>query len=103
MLMQEVQKDDIGTVLEITIKDQDNAVVNLASATTTEVIFKKPGGTKVTKTATFVSDGSDGQIRYAFVDGDLDIKGIWRFQGYIVLPNGEWYTSIREFKVIDNL
>lgn len=101
--MQEIQKDDIGTVLELTIKDQDDVVVNISAATTLEIIFKKPDNNRVTKTATLVNDGSDGKMKYAFVSSDLDLIGIWRFQGYIVLPNGEWYTNIKQFKVVNNL
>lgn len=98
---------DIGTVIKVTVQDKDaNCVLtalDVSTATTREFIFKKPSGDKLTVTATFTTDGTDGQIEYATVDGDLDEVGEWKIQVYIVLPGGSWRSEIGSFKVSKNL
>ena len=99
----EVHKNDIGTVFKVTIKDSA-AVVNVSTATTKQIILKKPSGTKLTKEASFFTDGSDGIITYTTLSGDLSEEGMWKLQGYIVLTGGNtFYTDISTFKVYRNL
>lgn len=100
----EIRKDDIGTVFEFTIKDQDNQVLDISGATKLEMVFLKPDRqTTVTKTAVFTTDGTDGKMRYTAETGFLDTVGDWQRQGYVVLVGGEWRTSIRSFRVLSNL
>tara|TARA_Y100000296_G_scaffold84177_1_gene116858 strand:- start:5323 stop:5634 length:312 start_codon:yes stop_codon:yes gene_type:complete len=99
----EIHKSDIGTVFKVTIKDSASAV-DISTATTKQIIFKKPGGGKLTKDAPFFTDGSDGIITYTTVSGDLSEEGMWKLQGYIVLSGGNtFYTDIYTFKVYRNL
>ena len=102
MAADQVRKDDIGTVFEVTVND-DGAVADISSATTKEIIFIKGNGVKVAKTATFTSDGTDGKIRYTTVSGDLNIDGRWQIQGRIIMPAGTWSTSVESFTVHENL
>lgn len=99
----EIHLNDIGTAFEMTVKDDDGVVVNLASATTLTFTFDKPDGTNITKTPTFVTDGSDGRLRYVAQSGDLDQIGLWRWQGTIVIPAGTFHSDIYEFRVYPNL
>lgn len=106
----EVHLNDIGTIFRATINDCDETldpaaqvVLDISSATTTELIFEKPSGATLTKTATFTTDGTDGQIEYATISGDLDEIGTWRIQAYIVLPSGSWRSDIGCFTVHENL
>ena len=99
---------DIGTVIKVTVQDKDaNCVLtalDVSTATTREFIFKKPSGDKLTVTATFTTDGTDGQIEYTTVDGDLDEVGEWKIQVYIAfIPGGSWRSEIGSFKVSKNL
>jgi len=99
----EIRVGDIGTVFELTIKDQDDQVVPINQATVKEITLKKPSGTKVTKTAVFSTDGTDGKMRYTSVADDLDVAGDWSYQGYVELPDGKWKTDIHSFRVHSNL
>jgi hypothetical protein len=74
---------DYGTVFEITLQDQDGAAADVSGATTKQIIFRKPGGTVVTKAADFVTDGTDGKIDYTAASGDLDTAGDWRIEGQV--------------------
>jgi len=98
----EIHIGDIGTVFEVTLYDCDVAV-DLTGAITQEVIFLKPDGTKVTKTTSFKTDGTDGIIQYASILDDLDQAGGWKLQAHIVLPSGEWWSDTDKFKVHENL
>ena len=89
----EIRMEDIGTKFKITVKD-GSSVVDISGATTKQLIFKKPGGTKLTKTAVFFTDGTDGIITYDTLSGDLDEDGMWKVQGYVVLSSGTYHSDI---------
>ena len=57
----EIHLDDVGTKFLVTVKD-GSSVVDISSAGTKQILIKKPSGTKLTKTATFNSDGTDGKM-----------------------------------------
>ena len=110
MAANEVHLNDIGTVFEITLKDEGNSpeIVDVSTAATMEIIFQKPNGTSVTQTASFTTDGTDGKIEYTTLTGDLDTVGLWKIQGHVVLGtaspiNAQWRSDIDEFEVFDNL
>lgn len=102
MASNEVHLNNIGTTFRTTVKDDDE-VVNLASATTKQIIFLKPDGTRVAKDASFYTDGTDGIIQYTTVSGDLNVAGIWRIQVYCVIGSYEYYSDIGTVKVHPNL
>jgi hypothetical protein len=100
----EVHVGDIGTIIRLTIKDQDKAVIDLSSATTKQIILGLPAGTSSTKTAVFFSDGTDGVIQYVTVSGDLSVSGPWKVQGRIVLSGGaDFKTEIKDMTVVANV
>jgi hypothetical protein len=99
-----VHVDDFGTVLRTTIKDQDNVIVDVSSATTIQIILRTPKGEFVTKTASNTTDGTDGQIQYTTLDGDIDEVGTWGFQARVVLSaTQDFKSSIHQFEVVSNL
>lgn len=100
-----IMQNNIGTIFRITIKDcETDDIVNVSGCDTKEIIFTKPTGTKVTKTAAYYTDGSDGIIQYATVAGDLDEVGVWQMQAHVVIGAGsDWYTEIDTFRVNKNL
>ena len=98
----EVHKSDIGTAFRVTVQDGETAV-DVSGATTKQIVFQKPSGTSVTKTAAFVTDGTNGQIQYVTIDGDLNEAGKWIMQGYVVLAAWQGHTDIYQFEVYDNL
>ena len=103
MAANEIRVGDIGTQFKVTIKDGTSAV-DISSATSTkQIILKKPDGTKLTNAATFFSDGTDGIMYYKTVDGDLDVPGVWKLQGKVVITAGTFSTDVYSFKVHRNL
>jgi len=102
----EVHLNDIGTIFRATINDCVDgvqSVLDISSATTKELVFKTPLGILKTKTASFTTDGTDGQIEWTTINGDLDEIGEWKLQAYIVLPSGSWRSDIGCFIVNENL
>ena len=98
----EIHVDDVGTQFLLTIMD-GSAAVDISSASTKQIIIKKPSGTKMTKSATFSSDGSDGKIYYSSIADDLDETGSYKLQGKVIISDGTFYTDITTFKVHRNL
>jgi len=102
MAANEIHVGDIGTVLVVTIKD-GTTTIDISSATTKQIILTAPDGGKLTKAASFTTDGTDGKMQYATVAGDLDEAGWWKLQGRVVLAAGTWSTDITRFEVHQNL
>ena len=94
----EIYKDDEGTVLLVTVKE-NSVAKNISTATTKTVKFTKPGGDTVSKTLEFVTDGSDGQLDYTFEADLIDEVGKWVGQVYLEMPAGKWHTTTFEFNV----
>ena len=99
--------NDIGTTFRVTVYDATStggsAIANISAASTKQMIFSRSDGTPFTKTAVFTTDGSDGDIEYVSVDGDLNMAGTWHLQAYVVTPAGNWRTDVGHFRVYDNL
>ena len=102
MAANEIHLNDIGTQFLLSVKDGSSAV-DISSATTKQIIIKKPSGTKVTANTAFSTDGTDGKMYYNAVDGDLDEAGSYKLQGKVVISDGTFYTDITSFKVHRNL
>ncbi len=99
----EIHVDNIGTTFKCTILNGDG-IENVSGATTKNIIFTRPDGTKMTKAASFYTDGSDGIITYTVVSGDLSVAGLWRIQGYVEYSASEqYYSNIKTFTVYGNL
>lgn len=94
----------IGAVITLTCRDEVDQVVNLSTATLTEVILRGPVGPAVTRTATVPAPASNGQLRYVTVAGDLQYAGTNRIQGHVrFADNTEFWTSELAFEVGPNL
>ena len=103
----QIHLGDVGTVFRITLYnkqcDGTTAILDVSGATTIQLVFKPPASASVTKTATFTTDGTDGQIEYTTIANDLSETGKWKLQAYVVLPSGSWRSEIVEFTVYENL
>lgn len=99
----QIHKDDIGTVFRILIKNQDDEVVNIAGATTKDIIFTKPTGDRSVKAGSFYTDGTDGYLQYTTVSGDLDVVAQWQLQAHIVQSGTSFKSDIYSFRVYPNL
>ena len=97
-----IHKDDIGTDFDITFLEAGSAV-DISGATTKQLIFRAPDAGKATQAGSFITDGTDGRLRYTTVDGDIDEAGHWHIQGKIINASGTFYSSIEDFYVKPNL
>lgn len=110
MAIEHIQKGGIGVRFIATITE-DGATVDVSTATgpnDKKLLFKKPDDSTETVDASFVTDGSDGQIYYdTSVATFLDPAGAgWEFQGYVVLSsprNITVYSERKGFIVEDNI
>ena len=102
MTANEIHVNDVGTKFLVTVTDGSSAV-DISSATTKELIIKKPSGTKLTKATSFNTDGTDGKMKYNIASDDLDEAGSYKLQGKVVISDGTFYTDIHTFKVHRNL
>lgn len=99
-----VHVGDVGTIFEATVRDQDDALVDVRTATTLQMLFKKPDGSLLTKAATVVNVGVlDGKIKYVSIAGDIDQAGEWFSEGRVVTPVGDWGSDVGAFTVDERL
>ena len=102
MAANEIHINDVGTKFLVTVTDGSSAV-DISSASTKQLIFKKPSGAKLTKATSFVTDGTDGKMQYNVAADDLDEAGSYKLQGKVIISDGTFYTDIHTFKVYRNL
>ena len=97
-----VHKGDIGTVFEATVTDAGIAV-NVSTATTKEIVFIRPDGTRLVKTAAFSTDGVDGKLKATSVLGDISQNGLYHLQVNVTMPTGSWSSDTYLLDVGDEL
>lgn len=99
----EVHVADVGTAFRVTVKDEDGEIVDLSSASVMQLWFRKPDGTVAVQTAFLLNDGTDGIMEYVTVEGDLDLPGKWRVQGYVEVGPSKIHSDIHRFKLWANV
>ena len=101
--MSVLRKGDVGVIFRNTVKDQDDAVVDISSATTNQIKITKPDGTVFVATAVFTDDGEDGQHQFVTTSEVLTQVGVYKITSYIILtsPAGTWHSTDRTIKVDD--
>lgn len=100
--MSEIHVNDIGTTFTVTIREGKTAL-DISTATTKDILFKRPDKTLLTVAGAFVTDGTDGKIIYTTVDGDLNDKGRYCIQAKVVTAAGSWNSEVDFFEVFKNL
>ena len=95
---EEIHEGDVGTSLELEVVEQGQAL-DIGAATNLVMRFQKPSGTTVDQTASFVTDGSDGLLRYVTQAGDLDESGWWTRQARFTLGGWSGSSSRVRFRV----
>lgn len=85
--------------VELTVTDENGAVIDLSAVSSISMIFKKPNQTTVTQTPALVTDGTDGKMEYTTDNTDLDIPGKWQVQGIVTEAAGDTPTTIVNFTV----
>lgn len=73
----------IGSIVRLTV-EEDGVAVNISAVSTKNLIFIRPNGSMVVKTASFTTDGTDGKLQYTDTTGSLldwrdpGVLGQWR-------------------------
>ncbi|MCP4263643.1 MAG: hypothetical protein GY774_39970 [Planctomycetes bacterium] len=85
MSLDNIVSGDYGQTIVLTVKDTDtDAAADISAYTTTiQMQISDPDGNVATETATFVTDGSNGQVQYTLTDGDIDEIGVWRIRAKV--------------------
>ncbi len=92
-------RNDLGVDILLLVTDQQCKPTSLLATTVREFEFTKPDGSVVTKTASFVTDGSDGRLRYATESGFLDVVGTWKIRAKLTEPGKLYRTEQVAFAV----
>jgi len=98
----EIHAYDIGTIFQLEVQEDDVAV-DISAAISIDFYFGAPSGATKSKVGEFVTDGTDGLIRYTTIADDLDEVGPWQVQAKVELPAWEGHTSIVDFSVYPNV
>ena len=79
MSLSNIVANDYGQIIQLTVLDTDTSTAGDISGygVTKQMIFKDPSGNQAVKTASFVTDGTDGLVKYTLASGDIDESGIW--------------------------
>lgn len=107
--MNTLQVGDVGTTFILTIKEQDPAdhdasiVVNIATATSMAIHFKKPDGTVISRTGVLNGSGADGKMKYTTVSGDLNQAGRWSIQAAATIGGWIGRSDVHQFVVRGNV
>ena len=103
MAANEIHLNDYGTIFRATILD-GSTVVDISTAANKQFIFNPPA-TEINfaVSGVLVTDGTDGQIQYTTVSGDLNVAGNWCVQAAVTFPTSHWNTDIFKFKVHENI
>lgn len=92
-----------GKAIVVTVQDGNGSPANLSNATALTFTFSKPSGALLTVTPRFVTDGTDGQLTYTTVDGDISEAGLWHIQATVTTPSAVLHSDITSFSVLGNL
>lgn len=104
-LLEGLAVGDYGSLITITFKDADGNVQDISSYTTSQIVYvQSPDGRKlVTCTGSFVTDGSDGQLKFAFANGDLDRDGTWKAVAKLTSSTAVKRSQIFEIEVEERI
>lgn len=88
-----------GESVSLTVVDKNGSVVDISTYTSgITVSLRDPKSLKtVAFTGTFVTDGTDGKVRFTPASGDLDRPGTW--EGQITLTKASTVARTRVFSV----
>jgi len=101
------RQNALNVKIEITVFDAESpsSIVDVSSASTKDFIVRKPDGTRVVWAASFVTNGTDGKLKYITNSAnDFDQKGRYKIQVDLVIPGTyDGPTDIAAFYVEENL
>ena len=96
--MPTLRLNDVGTTIILTLKE-DGDIVDISSASPKRIEIRKPSGTVVAKTGSFVTNGSDGKLLCTVSAGDLDEIGPYKAAMSLTLGTWVGRSSSLSFRV----
>ena len=97
------QVANAGIQFVVTVLDQNGNPLNISGATSLVIAFQLPDGTQVLKTATYVTNGIDGQLYYVTTATDLLEAGLCYVQAQVVVGGSTLTTAWGQFQANANL
>lgn len=97
-----IHKEDYGTVIQVTVTE-DGVAVDLSEATEKKLIIQRKPQDVLVADAVFVTDGTDGKLKYVLQANDITQKATIKIQAKITFPTGRWHSDIMEVVVADNI
>jgi hypothetical protein len=94
---------DYGFEIRMTLVDEDGTAVDISSATTRQILIEDPSGTVTTKTASFVTDGTDGLISWTVTDGFLATAGRYALEANVTDGSAFQYRSQTAILEVDGV
>lgn len=98
----EIHENDIGTIFQLEVQE-DGVAVDISAAISIAMYLRPPSLITKTVVGVFVTDGTDGLIKYTTIANDLNEVGPWDIQGKVELPAWHGYTSSVAFIVNPNI
>ncbi len=86
---------DTGTVLIKVITDGTN-IIDISEQTTLNLHIKRPDGTVVVLTGSFVDNGVDGEAKFTTISSTWNGDGNNLEQLNLVLPTGDWVGVVEK-------
>lgn len=77
--------------------------LDISASSVKELIFRRADGSTITKTAIFVTDGTDGALQWTSEAGDVEPWGTYSVQPNIVMPGFTGRGQRVRFEVLKNL
>lgn len=85
----------------IIVHDEDDAVLDLSTATAKAIVFEDPDGNQTEEPAAFVTDGTDGRIYYRVTNGDAvdDEAGRWKCWAKVTFSGSQYISTPQNYTV----
>jgi len=91
---------DVGVLIQVTVVGEDGVTPqDVSGATTKEILLVSPNGVILTKTASFVTNGTDGKLKYVTVANDVTVAGGWTARAHVVTATYDRKTKTVPFTV----
>ena len=107
MVVGKIHVGDILTDFQVVVYDTDvndaTSVLDVSTCTAKYIIITDPDGNETQFTASFLTTGTDGIIRYINSNAAfLDEGGVWKYHGRVIFPDtGDFSTNPALFEVLD--
>ena len=106
MATEQIQKDDVGTIVTVLINQAGtNTPQDVSDITTIKIKIKLKDGTVVSHTGSLDSDGTDGKVKFTSVAASFAVAGDATLQVYLenAAATKKHHTTERAFVINDVL